>query len=117
MPSCSPRRTIAALLGLSAAIVTMVAAVEVPVFASFVAVMIAAFTLARYSRCGLPLSATPCWSGLSPSSLRRSSRTAVVGVFGLIYPIFYFGGAGLLGWLTRKRAEHVTSLIAYAEVL
>lgn len=112
-----PRHTIAALLGLSAAIVTMVMAVEVPVFASFVAVMIAAFTLARYSRLREAALGYTILVGTVAVVATPELENSSSGIFGLIYPIFYFGGAGLLGWLTRKRAEHVMSLIAYAEVL
>lgn len=112
-----PRATIPALLGICAGIVTMVAAIEVPVFASFVAVMIGAFTLARYS----PLRAAAIGYAILVATVvvvaAPELENGSAGVFGLIYPIFYFGGAGLLGWLTRKRAEHVTSLVAYAEVL
>ncbi|MGA8258093.1 MAG: histidine kinase [Nocardioides sp.] len=112
-----PRLTIPALLGLSAAIVTMVAAVEVPVFASFVAVMIAAFTLARYSALRAALLGYSVLVGTVAVVAAPELENSSEGVFGLVYPIFYFGGAGLLGWLTRKRAEHVRSLVAYAEVL
>ncbi|MCX6399791.1 MAG: histidine kinase [Propionibacteriales bacterium] len=112
-----PRVTIPALLGLSTAIVTMVVAVEVPVFASFVAVMIAAFTLARYSRLRAVALGYAVLAGTVAVVAAPELENGREGVFGLIYPIFYFGGAGLLGWLTRKRAEHVRSLVAHAEVL
>lgn len=112
-----PRATIPALVGLCVAIVAMVLAIEVPVFASFVGSMIAAFTLARYltpraAALGFALLVATVAVVAAPE-LRQDSA----GVFGLIYPAFYFGGAGLLGWLARKRAEHVRSLVAHAEVL
>ena len=112
-----PRATIPALLALAAAIVTMVAVLEVPVFASFVAVMIAAFTLARYSRLRAASLGYAILVGIVAVVAAPELKQSTAGVFDLIYPIFYFGGAGLLGWLTRKRAEYIASLVAYSEVL
>lgn len=115
--SVLPRATIPAVAGMSAAIVSMVAVIEIPVFASFVAVMITAFTLARFSAARvaalgyLVLVATV--AVVAAPELEASNE----GVFGLVYPIFYFGGAGLLGWLARKRSEHVRSLVFWAESL
>ncbi len=112
-----PRATIPAMLALSVAIVVMVAAIEVPVFASFVAVMVGSFTLARFSRPRVAALGYLVLLGTVGVVAVPEIRASGDGVFGLIYPVFYFGGAGLLGWIARKRAEHVRSLVAYAEVL
>ncbi len=112
-----PRSTVPALLGLAAAIVTMVVAIEIPVFASFVAVMIAAFTLARYAALRVAALGYGVLVATVVVVAVPELKAGSDGVFGLIYPIFYFGGAGLLGWLARRRAEHIKALVAYAEVL
>lgn len=112
-----PRATLLALVGMAAAIVTMVAVIEVPVFATFVAVMVAAFTLARYA--DLRTAAAGYVVLLATVIVVAQTELAggFDGLFGLVYPVFYFGGAGLLGWWARKRAEHVRSVLAYAEIL
>ncbi len=111
------RATLPALLGLSAAIVAMVAVIEVPLFSTFVAMMVAAFTLARYSDLWTAVAGFVVLVGTVIVVALPELTDSSDGFFGLVYPVFYFGGAGLLGWLARKRAEHVRSLLAYAQAL
>lgn len=112
-----PRAVLPAVVVLAAAVGVMVAVIEVPVFATFLAVMVAAFTLARYARPRVALLGYGVLVGTVVVVAVPEITASGEGAFGLIYPVFYFGGAGLLGWLTRQRARHVLALHAYAETL
>jgi signal transduction histidine kinase len=112
-----PTRTLWASWALAAAVATMVVAIGTPVFATFLGAMVAMFSLGRFG------AGRHAWSGY----LAIGAATAAVaipeiasgqdGVFGLVYPLVYFGGAGVLGWLARQRALYVRSIADRAAVL
>lgn len=110
-----PRSMLWATLGISASVIVMVAVVETPTFSSFLAMMVAAFTLTRYAGRRTAL--------LGAAAVLCTTLVVVVpavrdeGPFGIIYPIFYFGCVAVLGWLSRQRAVHVHALQELASTL
>jgi signal transduction histidine kinase len=79
----------------------------VPPFATFLATMVACYGLVRHgSRRAIVV-------GLSVLLIVVTAiatwevRSGNDELFGVVYPIVYFGGAGLVGWLTRHRAAHL----------
>lgn len=97
-------------IGVAAAVATMVLAIGVPVFATFVATMVAAFSLTRYVgvRQAL-LGFAVLVIGIVVFAV-RVQVSGQDGLFGLVYPAVYIGGSGVVGWLARQRALYLRSL-------
>lgn len=112
-----PRALVWATVGVAASVVAMVLLIEVPLFATFLATMITACTLARYAEAGQALVGFTIVLLSVVVVAVPEVRASDAGVFGVVYPVVYFGGAGLLGWLTRQRAKYVSSLQDVAESL
>jgi signal transduction histidine kinase len=110
-------RPLAGTLGVSGVVVVMSVTLGVPVFATFVASILAALTIARY---GSARAALVGYSALVAAIAVVSVREVTAGtdsLFNVVYPIVYFGGAGLLGWLARQRAAQVRKAAEYAAAL
>ncbi|ACZ29279.1 histidine kinase [Xylanimonas cellulosilytica DSM 15894] len=112
-----PRALLWATLGVAVSVVSMVVVIEVPVFASFLAAMVASFTLALYAERRQALIGVAIVLATVVVVAVPEMRASSEGAFGLVYPVFYFGGSATIGWLSRQRAKYTQSLQDFAASL
>lgn len=99
------RTPLLAALGVLASVVAMVLMIGVPLFATFLALMVTAFAIARHGhRRQVLLGAAILMASIAAVAIPEL-RTGRDGVFGLLYPVVYLGGAAALGWLPRQRDD------------
>ncbi|WP_203882717.1 sensor histidine kinase [Planotetraspora kaengkrachanensis] len=111
------RRPLIGTLGVSLAISEMAVTLGVPVFATFAAAVLAALTLARYGSARTALAGYPMLAAATSVVAVREVSAGTDSLFNVVYPIAYFGGAGLLGWLARQRAAQVRAAAEHAAAL
>lgn len=102
------RAPLVAAAGVALSVVVMVLVIGVPLFATFLALMLTAFTLARHGDRRQVLLGAAMVLGSVVAVAVPELRHGRDGLFGLAYPLVYIGGAGLLGWLSRQRAAAAT---------
>ncbi|GII57956.1 two-component sensor histidine kinase [Planotetraspora thailandica] len=111
------RQTLVGTLGVSGVIAVMAVTRGVPVFASFVGAVFTALTIARYGSARSALVGYPALVAATAVVAVREVTAGTDSLFNVVYPIVYFGGAGLLGWLARQRAAQVRAAAEYAAAL
>ncbi|OPG14782.1 sensor histidine kinase [Microbispora sp. GKU 823] len=96
-----------AAAGVIAGVGVLAALLGTPPFATFLACMVLCSALARY---GTARQALTCYGALAvtiSAMAFQQIRSGADGALGLVYPVVYFGGAALVGWLARQRAENL----------
>jgi signal transduction histidine kinase len=111
------RRPLTGTLGVSLAISLMAVTLGVPVFATFAGAVLAALTMARYGSVRTALAGFPMLAAATSVVAVREVSAGTDSLFNVVYPVAYFGGAGLLGWLARQRAAQVRAVAEHAAAL
>lgn len=99
------RAPVVAAGGVLLSVTAMTLLIGVPLFATFLALMLIAFALARYGARRQVMEGAAMILAAIAAVAVPELRHGRDGLFGLVYPTVYMGGAALLGWLTRQRAD------------
>ena len=112
-----PNRPLAATCVVVGGVAVLFVLLPNPPFATFVATLLACYGLVRHGSrpqitAGLGILAVV----LTVTAVYQTS-TGEDEPFAVVYPLVYFGGAGLVGWLTRSRADHLQVVRERADAL
>ncbi|MBB2745762.1 UNVERIFIED_ORG: signal transduction histidine kinase [Microbispora rosea subsp. rosea] len=102
-----PGRLVLAAAGVIAGVGVLAALLTTPPFATFLACMVLCAALARY---GSAREAFACYGALAVTigaMAFQQIHSGADSALGLVYPVVYFGGAALVGWLARQRAANL----------
>jgi signal transduction histidine kinase len=102
-----PQWPLVTLVTVSAGVAALFAMLPVPPFATFVATMVACYGLVRHGSRRAIAAGLIVLLIVVAAIATREVTSGDDELFGVVYPIVYFGGAGLVGWLTRHRAAHL----------
>lgn len=99
------RAPVVAAGGVLLSVTAMTLLIGVPLFATFLALMLIAFALARYGARRQVMEGGAMILAAIAAVAVPELRHGRDGLFGLVYPTVHMGGAALLGWLTRQHAD------------